>query len=252
MNIRVAQEQGRVPITVFHIQGQMNLGTAEQLEQAARAALDGGTRYLLVDLSEVSSLTSAGLRALHGLYRMLGAFSADGREARKSANLKLLNPLPDIRRVLQVAGFDSFIDIHDDFRTAVASFGEGVYALAPMLSVRNGARAVEFYKLAFGATEVYRLDGPDGSVVARLSVSGAEFWLSDESPEHGNFSPESLGGNSARIILTVPDPDGVFAQALAAGAQLVHAVEEAHGWRMGRVVDPFGHHWEIGRPLAST
>ncbi len=65
-------------------------------------------------------------------------------------------------------------------------------SIAPWLSVRNSARAVDFYKSAFGALEVFRLEGPDGSVVARLSVDGAEFWLSDESPEHGNFSPESL------------------------------------------------------------
>ena len=123
-------------------------------------------------------------------------------------------------------------------------------SVAPMLSVRNGARAVEFYISAFGATEVYRIESPDGAVVSRLSVDGAEFWLSDESPEHGNFSPESLGGSSARMVLTVPDPDAMFARALAAGAQAVVAVEEAYGWRLGRVVDPFGHHWEIGRPLA--
>jgi PhnB protein len=120
--------------------------------------------------------------------------------------------------------------------------------IAPWLSVRNGAKAVEFYKSAFGATEVFRMDGGD-SVVARLSVEGAEFWVGDESPEHGNFSPETLGGGSVRIILTVADPDAVFARALAAGASQVHPVAEDYGWRLGRVVDPFGHHWEIGRPL---
>ena len=124
-----------------------------------------------------------------------------------------------------------------------------VCSIAPMLSVRNGARAVEFYKSAFGAAEVFRVEDPGGSVVSRLSVDGAEFWLSDESPEHGNFSPESLGGGSARMILTVADPDAMFAKALAAGAQEVAPVKDAHGWRLGRVVDPFGHHWEIGRPL---
>ena len=124
-------------------------------------------------------------------------------------------------------------------------------SLTPMLSVRNGARAVEFYKAAFGALEVYRIDDLTGAVVSRLSVNGAEFWLSDESPEQDNFSPESLGGGSARMILTVPDPDAMFGKALAAGAREVFAVEEAHGWRLGRVVDPFGHHWEIGCPLAS-
>jgi PhnB protein len=108
---------------------------------------------------------------------------------------------------------------------------------------------VDFYKRAFGATEVFRLDGPDGSVVARLSVEGAEFWLGDESPEHQNFSPETLSGSSVRLILTVPDPDAVFQRALAAGASEVYPVGEEHGWRLGRVVDPFGHHWEIGRQI---
>jgi PhnB protein len=124
-------------------------------------------------------------------------------------------------------------------------------SVAPMLSVRNGARAVEFYKEAFAAIEVYRVEDPGGSVVSRLSVDGAEFWLSDESPEHGNFSPESLGGGTVRMILTVPDPDATFAKAVEAGAREVVAVEEAYGWRLGRVVDPFGHHWEIGHPLAT-
>src|SRR6266705_6337974 len=101
-------------------------------------------------------------------------------------------------------------------------------SVAPMLSVRNGARAVEFYKAAFGAAEVYRVEDPGGSVVSRLSIGGAEFWLGDESPEHGNFSPESLGGGSARMILTVADPDAMFAKALAAGARQVVAVEEGY------------------------
>ena len=125
----------------------------------------------------------------------------------------------------------------------------GVYSVAPMLSVRQGGRAVEFYKTAFGAVEVFRVEDPGGSVVSRLSIEGAEFWVSDESPEHGNFSPESLGGGSVRMILTVPAPDAMFAQAVAAGARQVVAMEDNYGWRLGRVVDPFGHHWEIGRPL---
>ena len=124
------------------------------------------------------------------------------------------------------------------------------YSIAPWLSVRQGARAVEFYKSAFGAKETYRLEDPGGAVVSRLSVQGAEFWLSDESPAHGNFSSESLGGGSVRMLLTVPDPDAIFAQAVAAGATEVHAVSEAYGWRVGRIVDPFGHHWEIGRLLS--
>jgi PhnB protein len=121
--------------------------------------------------------------------------------------------------------------------------------IAPWLSVRESGRAVEFYKAAFGATEAYRLEDPGGGVVAKLSVAGAEFWLSDESPEHGNFSPKTLGGGSVRIILTVADPDAVFAQAVNAGATEVFPVGEEYGWRLGRVIDPYGHHWEIGRPL---
>jgi PhnB protein len=118
-----------------------------------------------------------------------------------------------------------------------------------MLSVRQGARAIEFYKKAFGAVEAFRIDAPDGAVVARLAVDGAEFWVADESPAHQNFAPESLGGGTVRLILTVADPDAVFAQALAAGATQVVAVAENYGWRLGRVVDPFGHHWEIGHEL---
>lgn len=121
-------------------------------------------------------------------------------------------------------------------------------SIAPWLSVRNSVKALAFYKAAFGATETYRLDMPD-SVVAKLSVNGAEFWLGDESPEHGNFSPETLNGSSVRIILTVPDPDAVFAQAISAGASEVFPVGEEYGWRLGRVVDPFGHHWEIGHQI---
>src|SRR4051794_30543594 len=122
-------------------------------------------------------------------------------------------------------------------------------AVAPLLSVRNGARAIDFYKAAFGADEVFRVDAPSGDVVATLSVAGAEFWVADESPEHQNFSPESLGGGSVRMILTVADPDAMFGRAVAAGAREVTPVKNEYGWRLGRVVDPFGHHWEIGRPL---
>jgi PhnB protein len=123
------------------------------------------------------------------------------------------------------------------------------YSIAPMLSVRQGAGAVEFYKSAFGAVEVFRIESPDGAVVSRLSVNGAEFWVADESPVHANFSPESLGGGTVRMVLTVPDPDAMFQRALAAGAHEVVPVENNYGWRLGRVVDPYGHHWEIGRPL---
>ncbi|MBZ5725487.1 MAG: VOC family protein [Acidobacteriia bacterium] len=123
-------------------------------------------------------------------------------------------------------------------------------SIAPMLSVRNGARAVEFYKAAFGAGELSRIDSESGAVVARLSVASAEFWVADESPEHLNFSPESLGGGTVRMVMIVNDPDAAFARAVSAGAAVVHPVDNQYGWRLGRIADPFGHHWEIGKPLA--
>jgi PhnB protein len=125
-------------------------------------------------------------------------------------------------------------------------------AIAPMLSVRRGASAIEFYKAAFGACELFRVDAESGAVVARLSVGAAEFWVADESPEHLNFSPESLGGGSVRMVMTVDDPDAVFERAVVAGATVVWPVSNQHGWRLGRIVDPFGHHWEIGKPSAEV
>lgn len=123
-------------------------------------------------------------------------------------------------------------------------------SIAPMLSVRRGAQAIEFYKAAFGATEAFRHDDESGDVIARLSVEGAEFWVADESPENLNFSPERLKGGTVRLVLVVSDPDAVFTRAVAAGAKIVQPMENNYGWRLGRVVDPFGHHWEIGKPLS--
>lgn len=122
-------------------------------------------------------------------------------------------------------------------------------SISPMLSVRNGAKAIEFYMAAFGASELFRLGDDSGAVVAQLAVREADFWLADESPENLNFSPESLGGGSVRIVMTVEDPDAAFDRAVAAGAKVVWPVADQYGWRIGRVVDPFGHHWEIGKPL---
>lgn len=121
--------------------------------------------------------------------------------------------------------------------------------IAPWLSVRNSHAAVAFYVSAFGAVEVFRLEAPDGALVARLSIQGAEFWVSDESPENGNYSPATLGGGTVRMIITVSDPDPMFSMAIKAGAAEVSPMSEEHGWRSGRLSDPFGHHWEIGRPL---
>jgi PhnB protein len=119
------------------------------------------------------------------------------------------------------------------------------------LSVRHGRAAVEFYQAAFGAVVDYRVGGTDQheAVVCQLSVGGGTFWVADESPEHENFSPESVGGSTTRMLLVADDPDWAIARAVAAGATLVYPAANEHGWRLGRVRDPFGHHWEIGRPL---
>ena len=118
------------------------------------------------------------------------------------------------------------------------------------LSVRRGREAVEFYKRAFCAVEDYRVGGTDENeaVVSQLSIGDATFWVADESPEHANFSPESVGGGTTRLLLVVADPDAVIAAAVAAGAREVYPAANEHGWRVGRVEDPFGHHWEIGKP----
>jgi PhnB protein len=128
-----------------------------------------------------------------------------------------------------------------------------VASLAAQLSVRNGREAVEFYKAAFGAEEIYRVGGTDdhAEVVSQLSIGDSTFWVADESPAHLNFSPETVGGGTVRMLLTVDDPDAVVQRAIAAGATEISPVADDYGWRVGRIVDPYGHHWEIGRPLGA-
>jgi PhnB protein len=113
------------------------------------------------------------------------------------------------------------------------------------LSVRDWPKAMAFYQRAFNAVETYSVPGGG---VARLAVDGAEFWVAEESPEHQNFSPESLGGCSVRMLLIVDNPDAICDQAVAAGAKQIVPVADQHGWRLGRILDPAGHHWEIARP----
>jgi PhnB protein len=124
-------------------------------------------------------------------------------------------------------------------------------SIAPWLTVSQDAKAIEFYKSAFGATGVYRHNDPSGGVVVRLSVQGAEFWVSQDTEESPDLASHRLGGDSVRMILTVADPDTLIARALAAGATEIFPVSEGHGWRVGRLSDPFGLHWEVGHPLAA-
>jgi PhnB protein len=121
-------------------------------------------------------------------------------------------------------------------------------SIAPWLAVNDGAKAVAYYKEALGAADVYRLDGDNGTVaVAQLKIGQAVFWVQEDIAS----SPASIGQGSMRIVLTVNDPDALLDRAIAAGAKLVAGVHEEHGWRTGRVTDPFGHDWEFSKPLAT-
>jgi PhnB protein len=131
----------------------------------------------------------------------------------------------------------------------ILKIGPMTNSIAPWLSLRNGSAAVDFYKSAFEAMEVYRLEMPDGALVVRLSVGGSEFWISGEASDSDSPGPESVGGGSIRMILMTTDPDTLVNRATKAGASVIFPVGEGHGWRLGRIVDPFGLHWEIGHPL---
>jgi PhnB protein len=123
-------------------------------------------------------------------------------------------------------------------------------SLTPMLTVKNAAKAIEFYEKAFGAREVSRLTTPTGQIVAEMSFDGETFFVVDENPRAFNLSPKSVGGTTVRISLIVDDPDALAARAIAAGATEVFPMQDQpYGLRQGRVEDPYGHHWLIGKPL---
>lgn len=120
--------------------------------------------------------------------------------------------------------------------------------IAPWLSVANATAALAYYQAAFGAIELERLEEETGEViVAQLSIGGADFWIQTDA----DSNPEAVNGRSVRMILSVANPDSVFADAVAAGGMEVAPVAEDHGWRIGRIADPFGHHWEIGKRVAT-
>jgi PhnB protein len=123
-------------------------------------------------------------------------------------------------------------------------------SIQPELWVENPREAVAFYEAAFGAVVLHRVgDGDD--IVAQLGVGKAGFWVAGTSAEMGRLSPQAVGGATSRTLLVTDDPDDVVRRAVAAGATLTSAVADEHGWRLGRIVDPFGHEWEIGVPLGS-
>jgi PhnB protein len=125
-----------------------------------------------------------------------------------------------------------------------------VAEIQPELWLDRAGAAVAFYEAAFGATVVHRV-GEGDDIVAQLSVAGAAFWVAAAGPERKRFSPQAIEGATSRTLLVVDDPDAFFEQAVGAGATPAASMAEEHGWRLGRIIDPFGHEWEIGKPLGT-
>jgi PhnB protein len=124
---------------------------------------------------------------------------------------------------------------------------DGYHSVTPYLIVKGGAAAIEFYKKAFGATEVMRLPGPDGKVGhAEIRIGDSVVMLADEHLEMGAKSPQTIGGSPVSILLYVEDVDAVVRKAVAAGAKIQRPVEDKfYGDRMGTLDDPFGHIWHV-------
>jgi PhnB protein len=121
-------------------------------------------------------------------------------------------------------------------------------SVEPQLWTDHAAAAVAFYEAAFGAVVLHRV-GVGDDIVAQLAVGDARFWVSAADPEHGRLDPLHAHGATARVLLVAEDPVALQAGAVAAGATELSPVSEEYGWLLGRIVDPFGHEWELGHPL---
>lgn len=121
-------------------------------------------------------------------------------------------------------------------------------SIEPQLWIDRAGAAIEFYARAFGATVLHQV-GEGDDIVAQLSVEGAAFWVARADATTKRFSPDHLGGPTGRTLLIVDNPEKVLGAAVSEGARETSRVQDEHNWRLGRIVDPFGHEWEIGRPL---
>jgi PhnB protein len=131
---------------------------------------------------------------------------------------------------------------------AVKPIPDGYHSVTPYLIVNDGARAIDFYKQAFGAVETVRMGGPNGKIGhAEIRIGDSNVMLADESPDMGHRSAQSIGATPVSLVLYVENVDAQFKQAIAAGAKELRAVEDQfYGDRMGTLVDPFGHVWSLG------
>lgn len=136
--------------------------------------------------------------------------------------------------------------------TPVKNPEQGMYGLAPHLTIAGAAEAIEFYKRAFGAEEMMRLPGPDGKLLhAAVRINGCMVMLVDEMPAARAFGPKALKGTPVHLHLSVTDANAVAAQAVAAGARVTMPVEKQFwGDVYGIVEDPFGHLWSIATPAS--
>jgi PhnB protein len=123
-------------------------------------------------------------------------------------------------------------------------------SIQPELWVDTPREALAFYEAAFGAMIIHRV-GEGEDILAQLSVGDATFWVAPISSTMKRLSPRAIGGATSRMLLVVEDPDSIVRQAVAAGAMESSGVQVEHGWRLGRIIDPFGHEWEIGAPLGT-
>jgi PhnB protein len=121
-------------------------------------------------------------------------------------------------------------------------------SIQPQMWVDRPSEAIAFYAAAFGARVLHRV-GEGEDIVAQLSVGEAAFWVASAAPDMGRFSPKTIGAATTRTLLVADDPDAVMQQALGAGAAELSPVADEHGWRVGRIIDPSGHEWEIGKPI---
>jgi len=131
--------------------------------------------------------------------------------------------------------------------TKVKPIPDGYHTVTPYLVVNGAANALDFYKKAFGATELFRFPQPDGKIMhAEIKIGDSPLMLADEFPEMNARSPQSFGGSPVTIMLYVEDVDALYSQAVAAGAKPLRPVKDQfYGDRSGSVTDPFGHVWHI-------